>query len=32
MKHGVEVPDEDLAADLWTAWEFADLVPDDLLP
>ena len=31
-KHGVDVPDAELAADLWTAWEFADLVPDDLAP
>jgi RIO kinase 1 len=31
-KHGVEVPDAELATDLWTAWEFADLVPDDLVP
>ncbi len=27
---GVHRPWERLAADLWTAWEFADLVPEEL--
>ena len=31
-KRGVEIAGAELAADLWTAWEFADLVPDELVP
>jgi RIO kinase 1 len=29
-RFGVRVPAERLAADLWTAWEFAELVPEEL--
>ncbi len=29
-RHGVEVPLADIAADLWTGWTFADLVPEEL--
>ena len=28
--HGVQVPADGLAADYWTAWEFADLIPEEL--
>ncbi len=28
--HGVSVPAARLAADYWTSWEFADLIPEDL--
>jgi RIO kinase 1 len=29
-KHGVEAPADRIASDLWTAWTFADLVPEEL--
>jgi RIO kinase 1 len=30
-QHGFELPWERIAADLWTAWTFADLVPEELI-
>jgi RIO kinase 1 len=29
-KHGIHAPAGRIAADLWTAWTFADLVPEEL--
>ena len=29
-RHGLELPWEEIASELWTAWEFADLVPAEL--
>jgi RIO kinase 1 len=31
-RHGVNRPAGRIAADLWTGWEFADLVPEELRP
>lgn len=31
-RQGLDRPWDDLAADLWTAWKHADLLPDDLRP
>jgi len=29
-RHGLSLPWEAIASDLWTAWTFADLVPEEL--
>jgi RIO kinase 1 len=29
-RHGLMLPWEEIASDLWTAWTFADLVPEEL--
>jgi RIO kinase 1 len=31
-RFGIHRPAERIAADLWTGWEFADLVPEELRP